>query len=165
MKKYSHKVIFNGYGISEGGTVKIRQSAAIVAIAVCAQGCATVEDTKTIVITPEPGATQVVVDSRAWARCKDIVFIITCNLDLSLAPAKAANVATSPPENQSTTVVKPPQALPPVNAPVAAVMPQSSDASTSPASKRLQELEQLRVNGQITDKEYKNKRQEILRNL
>lgn len=107
-------------------------------------GCATVSTTKTIQVTPQPGADHIVVDTNATARCKDIFFIITCRVNLEMMPV--GGTESSP----ATASLMPPAAVPTVGANTTA---------------RLEELDSLKSQKLISVKEYKTKRDEILRGL
>ena len=52
------------------------------------QGCVTVTDSKSLVIKPQPGETNIVVTSKARAECRDFFFILTCQLYLDITQAK-----------------------------------------------------------------------------
>lgn len=107
-------------------------------------GCATVSTTKTIQVTPQPGADHIVVDTHASARCKDIFFIITCRVNLDMTPVGAMDTATT---TASLTA------------------PASVPAANDNVSTRLEALDKLKSQKLISAREYKEKRNEILRGL
>lgn len=107
-------------------------------------GCATVSTTKTIQVTPQPGADHIVVDTNASARCKDIFFIITCRVNLEMTPVGGMNTAAT---TASLTT------------------PTSAPAADDSVTTRLEALDKLRAQKLITAREYKEKRNEILRGL
>lgn len=107
-------------------------------------GCATVSTTKTIQVTPQPGADHIVVDTNATARCKDIFFIITCKVNLEMTPVGGM-------ENAPATA----SVASPVPAPVA----------NETVTGRLEELDKLKSQKLISNREYQAKRTEILRGL
>ena len=51
-------------------------------------GCVTVRDSKSLVITPEPGASKIAVTANATARCQDFFFVMSCTLALDVKEAK-----------------------------------------------------------------------------
>lgn len=51
-------------------------------------GCVTVQDSKSLIITPAPGETKIAVTSKAKAHCQDFFFIMSCKLELSLEQTK-----------------------------------------------------------------------------
>ena len=52
------------------------------------EGCVTVNASKSLVITPQPGATKVAVTSNAVAHCYDVFWIMWCKLELDLQESK-----------------------------------------------------------------------------
>ncbi|WP_312069479.1 hypothetical protein [Lelliottia nimipressuralis] len=105
-------------------------------------GCATVSTTKTIQVTPQPGADHIVVDTNATARCKDILFIITCKVNLDMTPVGVME-----------------------NAPATASVAAPAPAANETVATRLEELDKLKSQKLISTKEYQAKRTEILRGL
>jgi len=107
-------------------------------------GCATVSTTKTIQVTPQPGADHIVVDTNATARCKDIFFIITCKVNLEMTPVGGM-------ENTPATA--------------SLVTPAPTPVVSATLTSRLEELDKLKSQKLINAKEYQTKRTEILRGL
>jgi hypothetical protein len=107
-------------------------------------GCATVSTTKTIQVTPQPGADHIVVDTNATARCKDIFFIITCKVNLEMTPVGGM-------ENTPATA--------------SLVTPAPTPVVSATVTSRLEELDKLKSQKLINAKEYQTKRTEILRGL
>lgn len=107
-------------------------------------GCATVSTTKTIQVTPQPGADHIVVDTNATARCKDIFFIISCKVNLEMTPVGGMD-----------------------NVPAIASLatPNSVPIANETVSTRLEELDKLKSQKLISAKEYQAKRSEILKGL
>jgi hypothetical protein len=110
-------------------------------------GCATVSTTKTIEVIPQAGVDHIVVDTNAYARCKDIMFIITCRINMDMTPTGGVDAATA-------SVLQTPKPQAPVTATTA-------DKTTD----RLAELDKLKAQKLISPGEYKVKRNEILRAL
>ena len=120
------------------------------------QGCATINDSKTMLITPEKGQSDVVVESITTAHCKDIIGVISCSIDIDLHQARReGEQVTTPPiavAPQPIAVAQPPAATP-------------TEKSNGNALARLKALDELNKNGMLSKEEYKQKRQEILKDL
>lgn len=110
-------------------------------------GCATVSTTKTIEVIPQAGADHIVVDTNAYARCKDIFFIITCRVNIDMTPVGGTNSSTT--------------AILPTSSPSTPVTTTTLDNT----SDRLEELDKLKSKRLISSSEYKTKRNDILKGL
>jgi len=51
-------------------------------------GCVTVQDSKSLIITPAQGETMIAVTSKAKAHCQDFLLFMWCKLELSLEQTK-----------------------------------------------------------------------------
>lgn len=109
-------------------------------------GCTTVSTTKTIEVIPQAGVDHVVVDTNAYARCKNI-FFITCRVNIDMTPVGGVDSTTA------TTL-----------SPTSSSTPATTTASGN-TSDRLAELDKLKSQRLISSGEYKTKRNEILRGL
>jgi len=48
-------------------------------------GCATVNETKSVLIHPQQGETTIVVASKTTAKCQNIIGIITCDVNIDVS--------------------------------------------------------------------------------
>lgn len=133
------------------------QNIYLTAIVILISGCVHVRESKSIIVTPEPGQTEVLVESNVSARCRDILGIISCNTNIDLHQVKRENPQASSSQQsedepeQSETVPKQP-----------VVTAQKLESKTFT---RLNELEQLRKEHIISEPEYQKKRKQILDEL
>lgn len=51
-------------------------------------GCVTVRNSKALVLTPQPGQSEMAVTADATARCYDVFLLMWCNLKLNMQQAK-----------------------------------------------------------------------------
>jgi hypothetical protein len=57
-------------------------------LGLCLGGCVTIQDSKSLVIHPQPGETAIAVTSTARAHCQDYFFIVRCELTMDLKQVK-----------------------------------------------------------------------------
>jgi hypothetical protein len=122
---------------------KVMCEIAVILLPMAFVGCATLSDTKSLSITPQPGETRVVVDTNAVTRCTDIFFVISCKLEHELHQAGGATTFSHSDPS----------------------VPSGDTSMPNTASSRLGQLDELREKGLITEKEYQEKRQKILKGL
>lgn len=126
------------------------------------QGCSTIKDSKTILVTPEKGQSKVVIESVTTARCKNIIGIITCDISIDLHQARQEGDQVTTPNRISSQ-----QTL--VTIPTKTSAQPSADNRTvtnnGTPTARLKQLDELIKSGLISKDEYKQKRQTILKEL
>lgn len=113
-------------------------------------GCASFSETRSLAIAPNPGESKVVVTSNARAKCGDVFGIIKCKLQIDLQQSGGSI------SGQSSAT---PSAGTQEDSPIQRV------SISTDASKRLEQLNDLKRKGLISESEYQQKRQEILRGL
>ncbi len=118
------------------------------------QGCTTLSsDSKSIVLSPEPGQSEVVVTSVATSKCTE--FFGNMNCDISIDLQQAHREAPQTTTTQSATVPS--------------TQPQSTQSKLNPSNKnaleRLRAIDELKNNNMISNDEYKAKRQQIMNEI